>query len=153
MPAEPSALIDHAAQSRYSEPGAFGGLLDGVEPTIDAVSSTARNVIAHYRAEANVLPESTRSDISLRWIEAILATDQSRHGSPLTVERPVRERVQGCCRDHTLLAVSALRHHGVPARSRVGFATYFSPTWNHDHVIVEAWLDGRWRRFDPEIPA
>jgi hypothetical protein len=48
--------------------------------------------------------------------------------------------------------VSAPRHHGVPARTRVGFASYLRDTdWHHDHVIVEAWLDGRWRRFDPEI--
>jgi hypothetical protein len=52
-----------------------------------------------------------------------------------------------------VLAVAVLRHHGIPARSRVGFATYLSPTWNGDHVIVEAWMDGRWRRFDPEFDA
>ena len=104
-------------------------------------------------AQAAELPESTRDDISLRWADAIFEADQLRNHAPLTVDRPVRNRVQGCCRDHTLLALSALRHRAVPARSRVGFATYFSPTWNHDHVIVEAWLDGRWRRFDPEIAA
>jgi hypothetical protein len=114
----------------------------------------ARNVVAHYRAQAEALPESSRNDIGLRWAESILDTDQRRHDAPLTMERAVGERVQGCCRDHTLLAISALRHHGVPARSRVGFASYFSATtWHHDHVIVEAWLDGRWRRFDPELEA
>jgi hypothetical protein len=111
----------------------------------------SRNVVAHYRAQASELPESSRPDVSLRWIEAVLATDQDRNRAPLTAERQVADRVEGCCRDHALLAVAALRHHGVPARSRVGFATYLSPTWNGDHVIVEAWLDGRWRRFDPEF--
>ena len=84
-------------------------------------------------------------------MQAILAADQQRHPGPLADDRQAVERVQGCCRDHTLLCVAALRHHGVPARSRVGFASYFSPTWHHDHVVVEAWLDGRWRRFDPEV--
>ncbi|MGH9228947.1 MAG: hypothetical protein ACRD07_09525 [Acidimicrobiales bacterium] len=37
------------------------------------------------------------------------------------------------------------------ARSRVGFAGYFVEGWHHDHVVVDAWLDGRWRRFDSEI--
>jgi len=146
-------VVDHAAQSSYSDPGAFAFLFDEIAPTIDAVSLMARNVVAHYRAQESELPESSREDISLRWVEAILATDQDRHAAPLMVERAVSERVQGCCRDHTLLAVAALRHHGVPARSRVGFATYLSSTWNHDHVIVEAWLDGRWRQFDPELAA
>src|ERR687898_951834 len=71
-----------------------------------------------------------------------------------TAHRRTEDLVQGCCRDHTLLAVAALRHHGMPARSRVGFASYLSlTTWHHDHVIVEAWLGGRWRRFDTELAA
>jgi len=82
----------------------------------------------------------------------MLATDQRRHdGRPLDAERPVGERLQGCCRDHSLLAVAILRHHGVPARCRVGFADYFVPGWHADHVVAE-WHDGaRWRRFDPEV--
>jgi hypothetical protein len=149
-----SAVEDHSTQSPYSDPGRWARLFDEIQPSVASVSAMARNVVAHYRAQAEQLPESSRDDISLRWAEAILETDQRRHDAPLTVERAIGERVQGCCRDHTLLAVSALRHHGVPARSRVGFASYFSTTtWHHDHVIVEAWFDGRWRAFDPEIEA
>ena len=148
---EERSVMDHAAQTRFSDPGGHAALFDEIEPTIDDVSSMARNVVAHYRARAADLPESTRDDISLRWVDSILATDQQRNASSLRVERQIRDRVQGCCRDHTLLAVAALRHHGVPARSRVGFASYLSPTWNHDHVVVEAWLEGRWRRFDAEF--
>jgi Transglutaminase-like superfamily len=152
--ADAAAVVDHSAQSQCSDPGTWAALFDEITPTIASVSATARNVVAHYRARADELPESSRDDVSLRWAESILETDQRRHDAPLTVERAVGERVQGCCRDHTLLSVSALRHHGVHARSRVGFASYFSATtWHHDHVIVEAWFDGRWRRFDPELDA
>ena len=151
MTSDAPSVVDHSAHSVYSDPGGWASLFDEVEPGIEAVSVMARNVVAHYRAQADELPTSSRDDISLRWVDAILATDQRRHGTPLATERVVRDRVQGCCRDHTLLAVAALRHHGVAARGRVGFATYLSPTWNYDHVIVEAWLGGRWRRFDPEF--
>jgi len=147
----PAAVADHARQSPYSDPASWASLFDEVEPTIEAVSGMSRNVVAHYRAQESELPESSRDDIGLRWIDAILQTDQARHPVGLTVERALGERVQGCCRDHSLLAVAALRHHGVPARSRVGFARYLSPIWNADHVIVEAWLGGRWKRFDPEF--
>jgi hypothetical protein len=145
------AVIDHSTQTALSDPGVWARLFDAVAPTIGQVSAAARNLVVHYRAFAHELPEHSRDDISLRWMEAILATDQSRHAAPLINDRPIDQRVQGCCRDHTLVAVAALRHHGLPARSRVGFASYFSPTWHHDHVIVETWLDGRWRRFDPGI--
>jgi hypothetical protein len=146
-------VVDHARQTVYSDPGTYGALLDAVDPTVEGVAAMARNLVVHYRASGHELPESSNADIGLRWVDAILATDQQRHPGPLSAERPVRDRVQGCCRDHTLLCVAALRHHGIPARSRIGFASYFAPTWNHDHVVVEAWLDGRWRRFDPEVEA
>jgi Transglutaminase-like superfamily len=151
MTTDPPAIVDHAAQSSYSDPGQWAGLFDDITPTVTSVSTMSRNLVAHYRAQAAELPDSSRDDISLRWTDAILDIDQRRHNAPLTDERAVGERVQGCCRDHTLLALSALRHHEVPARSRVGFSSYLSPTWNYDHVIVEAWMDGHWRRFDPEF--
>ncbi|MBO0713117.1 MAG: transglutaminase domain-containing protein [Acidimicrobiales bacterium] len=145
------AVIDHSAQTAVSDPGIWAALFDEIPPTIGHVSRTARNLVAHYRASAHELPDHSRDDISLRWMERILATDQGRHAIPLTDDRPVDQRVQGCCRDHALVAVAALRHHGLPARSRVGFASYLSPTWHHDHVIVEVWSKGRWQRFDPEL--
>ena len=44
-----------------------------------------------------------------------------------------------------------LRQHGIPARSRVGFASYFAPGWHHDHVLVEYWNGERWVWADPEL--
>src|SRR5699024_5127739 len=51
--------------------------------------------------------------------------------------------------------VSLLRHHGIPARSRVGFAAYFFAEWNVDHVVAEVWdvAEDRWRLIDPELHA
>lgn len=148
---EPEGVIDYSSQTAYSDPGPWASLFEDIEATIEGVSALARNLVVHYRAHRDVLPEASREDLSLRWVESILDTDQRRHHQPLCIERELARRVQGCCRDHALLAVAALRHHGVPARSRVGFSSYLSPTWHHDHVVAEAWLGGRWRRFDPEF--
>jgi Transglutaminase-like superfamily len=144
-------VLDQARHTAYSFPGPHASLLE-VLPTVPAeLSAVARNVIVHYRASGETLPDATRSEINSRWITAALAADQARHPWPLAVPREITDRVQGCCRDHTLFCVAALREHGVPARSRVGFAGYFVDGWHLDHVIVEAWIDGRWRRFDSEI--
>jgi transglutaminase-like putative cysteine protease len=142
--------VDYASHSAYSDPGRWAELLEATPTDPAALSAVARNVIAHYRANADELPEATRNEIGLRWLADVLGADQSRNAAPLDRERPMARRVQGCCRDHTLLCVGALRQHGVPARSRVGFASYFRPGWNHDHVIVEVQRDGAWVRFDPE---
>lgn len=143
--------VEYATHSAYSDPGPWGALLDALPTDRAALSAVARNVIGHYRVHADELPDETRDEVNLRWLAAILAADQSRNAGPLDTERKLRDRVQGCCRDHTLFCVGALRQHGIPARSRIGFATYFHPDWNHDHVIVEARLDGRWLRFDSEL--
>jgi hypothetical protein len=147
-----TAVVDHAAQTAYSNPGAYNALVLPLPVEPAALSTVARNVIVHYRASGHELPETTRDEIQCRWIERMLGADQSRHPWPLQRPRDVTSRVQGCCRDHTLFCVAVLRAHGLPARSRVGFAGYFVDGWHHDHVVVETW-DGRWRRFDSEIDA
>jgi hypothetical protein len=158
-------VVDHARHTPYSRPGKHAALLDEAlgcysatglaaeSVLVEMVSGLARNLVVHYRGSGEELPAATADDINLRWVEDILDTDQSRHGAPLKAVRAVTDRVQGCCRDHTLLSVSALRQLGFPARSRVGFASYFVPGWNADHVVVETWIGGRWVRFDPEIEA
>lgn len=143
-------------QTRYSDPGRHAALLDEVPADIPTLSAVARNLIVHYRASECELPGHSRDDIHLRWLSAILQTDQERHGSPLSIPRDEPSRVQGCCRDHSLFATGVMRHHGVPARTRVGFSRYLTDDYHSDHVVVEAWLHdgdgtGRWRRFDPEI--
>jgi len=156
------AVIDHAKQTVYSDPGAHAVLIpklkvgaDGsLDSAIRTISTIVNNVIVHYRGSGHKLPAETTSDIHARWLSDILSLDQSRHPIPLAVPRKPVERVQGCCRDHTLFAVGVLRANGIVARSRIGFVDYFHPTWHHDHVIVEIWdtARGRWRRFDPELP-
>lgn len=148
-----NALGDHTTHTAYSEPGRFAALLDGVPTDLDELSAVVRNVIVHYRASGHELPTDTLPDIHARWIERTLALDQQRHPAPLDRHREPSDRVQGCCRDHTLLSVAILRQHGIPARSRVGFAGYFVPGWHHDHVIPEVWSGECWVRFDPEVAA
>lgn len=147
------SVVDHTQQTAFSSPGRFAELFAGLPTTPVGLSAVARNLIVHYRASGHPLPAASRNDINARWLEDTIALDQFRHPLPLASPRDVIQRVQGCCRDHTLFCVGAMRAHGIPTRSRVGYAGYFMDDWHVDHVIVEAWLDGRWQRFDPEIEA
>ena len=87
-----------------------------------------------------------------RWLRAIIDIDQDRHPRPLIEPRTLSTRVAGCCRDHCLFVVGALRERGVAARNRVGFASYLLPGLHLDHVVVEYWNGTRWVRTDPERP-
>lgn len=152
MSANQPGVLDHARHSRYSDPGSLAGLLDGLPADPAALSAALRGLIGHYREEADALDPAHRADVDACWVSEILRIDQARHGTPLSEARPADQRVQGCCRDHALVAVSALRQHGVPARTRIGFAGYFLPGWHVDHVLPELWDGDRWRMFEPESP-
>lgn len=65
--------------------------------------------------------------------------------------RPPAGRAVGVCSHFSLLAVSALRANGRPARSRCGFGNYFAPDKAIDHWVVEVWNGDRWRMIDFQI--
>jgi hypothetical protein len=47
-----------------------------------------------------------------------------------------------------------LRHQGIPARARCGFATYFAPDHFEDHWVCEYWRGtGRWVKVDSQLDA
>ncbi|GAA1786162.1 transglutaminase-like domain-containing protein [Agromyces lapidis] len=142
---------DFARHSPYSEPGSHRRLVAAVAPEPQAIHRAATATITHYRAGRAAPTAAQLADVDRRWISAILDAAAERAEGPLDAERADADRVGGCCRDHSLLAVSILREHGVPARTRLGFAAYFTPGFRHDHVVVEMHRDGRWVRFDPEL--
>jgi hypothetical protein len=139
-----TSLADYARHSPYSDPGAHAPLLDALPTDVRELTAVVRNVVVHFRAAGITFTGDRLAEIDSRWLDRILATDQGRFPVPLGEPRPEEQRVVGCCRDFTLLTVAALRHRGVPARSRVGFATYFGADWRHDHVIAEYWDGRRW---------
>ncbi len=85
--------------------------------------------------------------------------------APIDPAHPVSRFVLQTRRGHCELFASALalaaRTLGIPARVVNG---YYGGDWNdvgkfllirqqHAHTWVEAWIDGRWQRFDPTPPA
>ena len=52
---------------------------------------------------------------------------------PLDVAREPGARMLGSCRDFSVMLCGMLRHRGVPARVRCGFATYFGADHYEDH--------------------
>jgi hypothetical protein len=140
-----------ASQTAFSDPGRHRAALAAVPPEPEAIHRAVTGLVAHYRGEADVLDDLRLPEVDLRWCEAILDVGLAR--SAQLEGRAAGARGAGCCRDHTLLALGVLRGHGVPARSRVGFARYFTDGYHVDHVVVEHWDGARWVLWDPEMPA
>ncbi|WP_328992307.1 transglutaminase-like domain-containing protein [Kribbella sp. NBC_01245] len=144
-------LDDYARQSVYSDPGPYVGLIDALPSDLPGIGEVVRNTLIHYRGGGIEFTGDRLAEIDNRWIDTLLTVDQNRNGCELAVPRESFDRVVGCCRDYTLLTVSALRHKGIPARSRIGFATYFAPDFNHDHVVTEYWNGSRWVWADTQL--
>jgi hypothetical protein len=83
-------------------------------------------------------------------VREILECLLRRDGRELTITRPPQHRFFGCCR-HALLAAAIFRTHAVPARVRVGFATYFTPGFLEAHWVCEYWDGAQWRLLDAEL--
>jgi hypothetical protein len=143
--------MDYALQTPYSDPGVHAHLFDALPNDVAGIAAVVRNLVIHYRGGGIEFTGDRLAEIDHRWVEAMLTTDQKRNGTALAVPREPVDRIVGCCRDYTLLTVSALRHKGIPARSRIGFADYFRGGYNHDHVVAEYWNGDRWVMIDAQL--
>jgi hypothetical protein len=144
-----------AEQSAVSDPGRLAEWIDDLPADPAAIREAAGRLVFHYRANGDVgghgfAPERM-VEINLRYAEDMLARVRDLNAAPATERRAPTERMLGCCRDFSLLFVSMARHKGIPARSRVGFASYFVPGWYLDHVVPEVWIGDRWVLMEPEI--
>lgn len=146
----------YVAQTRWSDPGPFGEIVAswGGDPV--GIASAAAAVLRHPwdpHADPGTFTSAQQQDRLLRSSAEILATAQRRRAASTGAEGDLARRVGGVCRDFALLAVTALRQRGTPARLRVGFADYLNPGWFEDHWVCE-WHDrARWRRLDVQWAA
>jgi hypothetical protein len=147
----------YARHGPISDPGSATLIVQALPADVAVLRDAARQLVFHYRADgdlaANGVDPARMSEIDLRYADAMFRRAQEVSGRPLGAPRPPAERVVGCCRDFTLFMVSMARVHGVPARARVGFASYFRAGWHLDHVVAQVWDAGehRWRLIDPEL--
>lgn len=143
--------MDYANQTTYSDPGVHAALFDALPSDIPGLTAVIRNMVIHYRGGGIEFTGDRYEEINHRWVETMLTTDQQRNGTALATPREPVDRIVGCCRDYTLLTVSALRSKGIPARSRIGFGSYFEQEFNHDHVVAEYWNGERWVMVDAQL--
>lgn len=157
VPLSPQAARFYSTQSLFSDPGAFARLYRELPADPPALARLVRGLFVH-RGESwlfgvELPPDRLADDAESRYIDDILRLVAEREDVPLTVERGVGNRFVGICRDFALLHCSLLRHAGVPARIRSGFADYFGTGGFHvDHVVTEYWDDAHgWRLADPQV--
>lgn len=110
-------------------------------------------VIHQYMARAYgvTVSEERQAESHIRHVDEMLDRIFEIDPSPLTVARPPEKRLVGVCHHFSLLFVAMLRAHGIPARYRQGFGTYFNPPNAEEHVVGEYWDGRRWIMVDPQL--
>jgi Transglutaminase-like superfamily len=153
-------MLDYyASHGPITDPGSQAAAFDGLPADLPALTRIVQGLVFHYFADEHIFgwkpPAARMGEIDSRTVPAMLARLRALDARPLSEARPPERRLLGCCRDFSVLLCAMARHRGIPARTRVGFATYFSPGFYTDHEIVEWWdaRPARWRLVDPELGA
>src|SRR5262245_51866448 len=148
------ALDYYTAHGALTEPQGHAPDFDPLPADVAALCEVVQGLVVHvewasrygiaerHAGSRDTLPVSRR----LALIQAI------RHG-PISVTRPPDARTSGTCRDFALMLCSMLRHRGIAARVRCGFATYFAARAYEDHWVCEYWNGVRqqWALADAQL--
>lgn len=138
----------YAQHSIMTDPREHADLLADLPGDVPSLVRVVQGVLIHpfcvelYHVQ---LSPRQREEVYLRSVAQMLARMCEFDPALLTVPREPDQRLVGNCRDHAALCVALLRQRGIPARLRVGFASYFSETKNEDHWVTEYWDAGQER--------
>jgi hypothetical protein len=153
---QPRALAYFASHDRLTDPGEHAALLEGLPPDLPALHEAIQGVLIHVwriRRDHPQLIDRRPHDVYTRHIRRLLAAALYLDPRPFVVTRPEETRAIVDCRHFATLLCAALRHRGVPARPRCGFATYLEETHLQDHWVCEYWDAGaeRWVMEDADV--
>jgi hypothetical protein len=146
----------YAQPSPMTDPQDHASLFAELPDDLPALCRAVQGLLLHqYWAEAYgySIPAGRASEYQIRDVAAKLARIRELDPRPLTEPRPPDRRLIGNCRDFAVLLTALLRFRGLPARTRCGFAAYFSPGWHEDHLLCEVWSadDQRWVLADAQL--
>jgi hypothetical protein len=137
-------------------PGPHGARLDALPGDVAGIAAVVPHLLLHehwsttYGAE---LTDERRAETHIRSARAMIDRALALDDRPLALPRTVDHRVVGTCRNFSVLATTMLRHRGLPAGARCGFATYFTAECDVDHWVAEYWstAQARWVMVDAQL--
>ncbi len=139
-----------------TNPGEYAYLYDSLPDTIPQLCQTVQGLLLHVFHTSCYgvnLSEQRKKEVRLRKVEDILQRAMELADQALIQPRDPENRVISHCRDYAVLLCSFLRHKGIPARVRVGYATYFDSDLHQTHWICEYWCQNKkkWVQVDAQL--
>lgn len=155
----PGLLAYYRANGKATDPGRHADVYAGLPLEVSALVRSIQGLIVDkdfVGLYGLALTERERlGEVDTRYLPDILERLLAKDDRSLPEARAPAARFVGSCRDYALLLCSMLRHLGIPARMRFGFATYFSKNADtySDHCVCEYWSERerRWRLVDPNV--
>lgn len=153
---KPATFEFYKTHSIITDPKRFGYLYEPLPETLPELCQVVQGLLLHVMHTDRygvALSEQGKKEVRLREIEDILQRAIELSNRPLIQPRDPNNRVVSHCRDYAVLLCSFLRHKGVPARVRAGFATYFVPETHQTHWLCEYWCQDRvqWIMVDAQL--
>ncbi|MCA0454284.1 MAG: transglutaminase-like domain-containing protein [Chloroflexi bacterium] len=150
-----SAILDFYTQhSPITHPGAYAHLYNDLPRELPALHQVIQNIYIHVWKVRKYNPEWLKGrthEYESRSVAKSLSLVMAHNSRPLTEARPKNQKLIIDCRHFAVLLVSMLRSQGVPARVRVGFASYLEQSHLQDHWVCEYWNGDRWVMDDPDL--
>ena len=151
-----SSIDFYKKHSCITDPKEFSYLFDAISSDVVTIKNLLQGIILHFWDGGFYnyqIAFKRLFDIETRYVYKILEKMIQLNDAPLTVERSLDDRIVGSCRDYATLFCAILRHHGVPARTRVAFSAYYFQNYYHDEVVLEYWNQEKekWCLIDPRV--
>lgn len=150
-------LTYYTVPSACTDLAAFADLVDALPDDIASVVRVVQGLVVHFGwaplYRIALPPERVDAEKELCAASAIVGCAMERDARPLVEARAPGERVAGVCWHFAVLFAAILRHKGVPARVRAGFANYFERGKHMEHWVGEFWAreEHRWVLVDAQI--
>lgn len=139
-----------------SDPGKHQNALSAFPDDFASICSTLNKIFLHIHWASRMgvmLDEQRQAEVNIRSFERMMDRLLELESSPITTPRDITKRIVGNCRDISLLLSTILKNKGIPARSRCGFATYFTKGHYEDHWVCEYWHTAKkkWVMVDAQL--
>jgi len=149
----------YRTQSPWTDPGEHEAMYAKIPDDVGSIVKSVQGAVVHgglVRLYELKPSEAQNGGFNIRRTDELLGRIKALDDAGLDMHRPPEKRLVANCRQFAVLTCSILRHKGIPARARAGYALY---TWRHgkyeNHWICEYWNKGkkRWIQVDAQIDA
>jgi hypothetical protein len=147
----------YSRHGRMTDPREEARMFADLPRDVPALRDVVQGLLVHVfwaQRSGLTLSADREQELQIRSVSEKLKRIRKLTDRPLTEPRPLERRLVGNCRDFSLMLCAMLRHQGVPARARCGFAKYFEPNHFEDHWVCECWQGAeRWVMVDAQLDA